>query len=56
MRDLMLIAFAVYALTLFLARDLGNTGLWIAFLTFLAVRGIGQAALCPRLIRQAFPG
>jgi MATE family multidrug resistance protein len=55
MRDLMLVAFLAYALILFAARDLGNTGLWTAFLTFLGVRGIGQAALCQRLIRQTFP-
>jgi MATE family multidrug resistance protein len=54
LRDLMLAAFALYGLTLLLAGSLGNTGLWIAFLVFLAVRGIGQALLCPRLTRQAF--
>lgn len=54
MRDLMLTAFALYGLTLLAAGSLGNTGLWIAFLVFLAVRGCGQALLCPRLTRQAF--
>ncbi|HEX2552998.1 MAG TPA: MATE family efflux transporter [Microvirga sp.] len=54
LRDLMLAAFALYGLTLLVAGSLGNTGLWIAFLVFLAVRGAGQALLCPRLTRQAF--
>jgi MATE family multidrug resistance protein len=54
MRNLMLVAFAVYGLTLLAGQGFGNTGLWIAFLTFLAVRGVGQAALCPRLTRQTF--
>jgi MATE family multidrug resistance protein len=54
MRDLMLAAFAAYCLVLFLAQDLGNAGLWAAFLTFLAARGIGQAALCPRLTARTF--
>lgn len=54
MRDLMLVALAAYGGTMFLAQDLGNTGLWIAFLLFLAVRGLGQAALSRRLTRQAF--
>ncbi|WP_460447936.1 MATE family efflux transporter [Alsobacter sp. SYSU BS001988] len=31
-----------------------NTGLWIAFLLFLAIRGLGQAALYPRLARRSF--
>jgi MATE family multidrug resistance protein len=56
MRDLMLLAFALYATTLLIAGALGNTGLWIAFLVFLSVRGLGQALLCPRLTRQAFAG
>jgi MATE family multidrug resistance protein len=55
MRDLMLLAFALYGATLLVAGSLGNTGLWIAFLVFLSVRGVGQALLCPRLTRQAFP-
>jgi multidrug resistance protein, MATE family len=54
MRDLMLAAFSAYALSLLLMHGIGNTGLWIAFLLFLGVRGLGQAALCPRLTRTAF--
>jgi multidrug resistance protein, MATE family len=54
MRNLMLIAFAAFGLVLLLGQGLGNAGLWIAFLLFLATRGLGQAALCPRLIRRSF--
>jgi MATE family multidrug resistance protein len=54
LRDLMLLAFAAYGALLLLVQDLGNAGLWTAFLVFLAVRGIGQALLAPRLTRQAF--
>jgi MATE family multidrug resistance protein len=54
MRDLMLIAFAGFALVLFLGHGFGNMGLWIAFLSFLAIRGLGQAALCPGLTRASF--
>jgi multidrug resistance protein, MATE family len=54
MRDLMLVALAVYGGTMLMAQDLGNAGLWTAFLVFLAVRGLGQAVLSRRLTRQAF--
>jgi len=54
MRNLMLVAFAAYSLVLLASQTLGNTGLWIAFLVFLAARGLGQAVLCPRLTRQTF--
>jgi MATE family multidrug resistance protein len=54
LRDLMLVAFALYGATLLLGRDWGNEGLWTAFLVFLLVRGTGQAVLCPRLTRKTF--
>ena len=54
MRNLMLVAFAAYGAVLLAAQDLGNAGLWTGFLLFLAARGIGQAALAPRLTREAF--
>jgi MATE family multidrug resistance protein len=54
MRNLMLVAFSAFGVTLLLGQTLGNTGLWIAFLVFLSTRGLGQAALCPRLTRNAF--
>ncbi|WP_201860660.1 MATE family efflux transporter [Microvirga soli] len=54
MRDLMVIAFLVYAGILFAAGDLGNTALWIALLVFLSARGLGQFLLYPRLARKTF--
>ena len=54
MRNLMLAAFAAYVLALFAFRGYGNAGLWIAYLIFMAIRGLGQAALYPRLLRRAF--
>ncbi|WP_132254471.1 MATE family efflux transporter [Methylobacterium segetis] len=56
MRDLMIAAFLTYALILMLMvwAGLGNTGLWIAFLSFLAARGGGQALAYPRLLRTTF--
>lgn len=55
MRDLMLGALAAYAALLWAVSDLGNTGLWLAFLLFTGARSIGQAALYPRLARRTFP-
>jgi multidrug resistance protein, MATE family len=54
MRDLMVIAFVVYAGILLAAGDLGNTALWIALLAFLSARGLGQFLLYPRLARKTF--
>ena len=54
MRNLMMIAFALFAIVLFLMRDAGNTGLWIALLVFLGTRGSGQGLLYPRLTRATF--
>lgn len=54
MRNLMVVAFAAYAAVLLLAGNFGNTALWIALLTFLSARGIGQALLYPRLARKTF--
>jgi multidrug resistance protein, MATE family len=54
MRDLMLVALAVYGFVLLAAGGLGNTALWIALLVFLGTRGIGQALLCARLTKQTF--
>lgn len=54
MRDLMLVGLAVFALALWATAGLGNAALWTAFLVFLGARGLGQAALYPRLRRQTF--
>ncbi|MGY2052666.1 MATE family efflux transporter [Methylobacterium sp. JK268] len=55
MRNLMLAALAVYLAVLWVLRGQGNAGLWLALLTLLAARGIGQGLLYPRLARAAFP-
>jgi MATE family multidrug resistance protein len=54
MRDLMLGAVAAYVTLLWATSGLGNTGLWLAFLTFTGARSLGQAALYPRLVRRTF--
>ena len=54
MRNLMLVSFAIYLATWWALKDYGNTGLWIAILTFLAVRGILQALRYPALVRNTF--
>ncbi len=56
MRNLMLGALAVFiaALTLVQAFDLGNLGLWLAFVIFLGARGLGQALAYPALARTTF--
>jgi multidrug resistance protein, MATE family len=52
MRDLMLIAFGIYAAILLAVGSLGNTALWTALLAFLSARSLGQALLYPRLARR----
>ena len=55
MRNLMLVALAIY-LALFLAlRPLGNAGLWTALLGFLAARGALQGWRYPALAAETFP-
>ncbi|MEZ0167194.1 MATE family efflux transporter [Microvirga sp. TS319] len=56
MRNLMVMAFAIYGAILLALGSIGNAGLWIALLLFLGARGIGQALLYPRLARQTFAG
>ncbi|GLQ96277.1 MATE family efflux transporter [Dyella mobilis] len=51
MRDGMLVSVAFYALLLWLTRGLGNQGLWLAFLAFMAMRAACMAWLGLR-IRQ----
>jgi multidrug resistance protein, MATE family len=55
MRNLMIVALALYLATWWALQSRGNTGLWIALLTFLAARGLLQAARYPRLMRTTFP-
>lgn len=54
MRDLMVVAFAIYGGILLAAGNLGNTALWIALLAFLSARGLGQFLLYPRLAKKTF--
>ena len=54
MRNLMLASLAIYLATWWALSGLGNTGLWIAILTFLAVRGVLQAIRYKALVRATF--
>jgi MATE family multidrug resistance protein len=54
MRDLMLASFGLYLAIVWAGSSLGNTGLWLAMLAFLASRGLGQALAYPALVRRAF--
>ncbi len=54
MRNLMLISLAVFVAVMLIGTEMGNTGLWCAFLAFLGARGLGQAYLYPKLTRQTF--
>jgi MATE family multidrug resistance protein len=52
MRDGMLVSVALYALLVWLTRGLGNHGLWLAFLAFIAMRGVSLAWLGLRIRRR----
>jgi multidrug resistance protein, MATE family len=54
MRNLMMIALALYVATWWATRPLGNAGLWIAILVFLAARGVLQAIRYRGLADTAF--
>ena len=54
MRNLMLAALAIYFATWWVLQPLGNSGLWIALVTFLMARGLLQAARYPALVRATF--
>ena len=56
MRNLMLIALAAFGLAIAATQSvgLGNPGLWISFVVFLAARGVGQALAYPNLARRTF--
>lgn len=55
MRNLMLASLALYFVAWWLTEPLGNTGLWLSILVFLAARGGLQALRYPALVRQTFP-
>ena len=52
MRNLMIVALALYLGVWWLTLPLGNTGLWIAILVFFGSRGALQAARYPALVRR----
>ncbi|CCD91347.1 putative cation efflux pump, DNA-damage-inducible protein [Bradyrhizobium sp. ORS 375] len=54
MRNLMIAALTVFLGVWLALRNFGNTGLWIALLSFYAVRGGFQAARYPALLRMSF--
>ena len=54
MRNLMLLSLGLFMAVFWLAQPSGNTGLWVALLAFLVVRGLGQALAYPGLARRAF--
>ena len=54
MRNLMLVTLVVYVAAWWVTRPLGNAGLWLSILTFLALRGMLQAISYPALARQSF--
>ena len=54
MRNLMVLAFAIFIASWFALTPLENTGLWIAFLIFQLARGVLQALRYPSLRRAAF--
>ena len=54
MRNLMVVALAIYLAVWGLTLPLGNAGLWIAMLAFFIARGGLQAARYPALVRRPF--
>jgi multidrug resistance protein, MATE family len=55
MRNMMVLSLAIYFAVWWATRDLGNAGLWIALLSFLAVRGLTLGAIYPMMLRRTFP-
>ena len=54
MRNLMLLALALYMAAWLALSSLGNSGLWLAFLVFMLSRGTLQALRYPALTRASF--
>jgi MATE family multidrug resistance protein len=54
MRNLMLVTIVFYVAAWWVTRPLGNAGLWLSILSFLATRGLLQALSYPALARQSF--
>jgi MATE family multidrug resistance protein len=54
MRNLMVASFGIYLGVWWATQSLGNTGLWVALLSFLLSRGFLQMARYPSLVRTSF--
>ena len=54
MRNLMIVALALYLAAWWLLRPYGNAGLWIAILIYFGARGALQAMRYPALARSTF--
>jgi MATE family multidrug resistance protein len=54
MRNLMLAALAIYLATWWSLQNLGNAGLWLSFLAFMAARGLLQASRYAALLAATF--
>src|SRR5262249_8236442 len=54
MRNLMLIAFALYLAPWWALTPYGHAGLWASILVFLTARGLLQAVRYPALLRATF--
>jgi MATE family multidrug resistance protein len=50
----MVVAFLIYLGVWWVTQPLGNTGLWIAILSFFLARGALQMARYPALVRASF--
>ncbi len=55
MRNMMLVSLAAYLASFMLLRPLGNTGLWLSLLLFLAMRGLTLAWRYRKLSALSFP-
>jgi len=56
MRNLMVVSFLIYLAVFAITMPLGNTGLWVAILSFFLARGGLQAARYPALVKRPFEG
>ena len=55
MRNMMLVSLAFFIASFYLLRPLGNSGLWLALLFFLAARGLTLAWRYRKLSTLSFP-
>ena len=55
LRNGMLVSVALYLLAWYLLQPWGNTGLWLALLLFLLLRGVTLAVQLPSVLKLASP-